>query len=263
MHKALLVWICNLSPYLYLSTNLSPLSLSLSHYPSLCVCLQKQASTCQTRFHIANVICKLVYTMYFFSPLDQSTPPHNQRIVPRPVCQSVNLSICQLVTLSLCHSVSWSVRSLSLCVSRISLLFLLSLMITRWYWHFIVAVCGMWHAARCTLQLLQLGAAAVTAIMHKLNSHANLKKQATVFMATTSQCVSNPHRVTASSWIWLSWRGLRWVCDGAPSSLHWSRCWLYKRLVSWLYGGGAHNLDKSSGWQQVEPLKLIADPPKK
>lgn len=137
--------------HIFISLPIYPLF--LSHYPSLCVCLQKRASTCQTRFHIANVICKLVYTMYFFSPLDQSTPPHNQRIVPRPVSQSVNLSICQLVTLSLCHSISWSVRSLSLCVIHISLLFLLSLMITRWYWHFIVAVCGMWHAARCTLHV--------------------------------------------------------------------------------------------------------------
>lgn len=75
----------------------------------------------------------------------------------------------------------------------------------------------MWHVARCTLQLLQLGVAAVTAIMHKLNSHANLKKQATVFMATTSQCVSNPHRVTASSRVESDWAGGDYVgCAMGP-----------------------------------------------
>lgn len=38
--------------------------------------------------------------------------------------------------------------------------------------------------------MLHVAVAAVIAIMHKLNSHANLKKLATVFMPTASQCVS-------------------------------------------------------------------------
>lgn len=61
----------------------------------------------------------------------------------------------------------------------------------------------MWHVA--------VAVAAVIAIMHKLNSHANLKKQATVFMPTALQCVSI--------------RG-DYVLGG-PSSLLYSR-WLYK-----------------------------------
>lgn len=154
------MWICNLSPYLYLSTNLSPLSLSLSHYPSLCVCLQKQASTCQTRFHIANVICKLVYTMYFFSPLDQSTPPHNQRIVPRPVSQSVNLSVGHSVTLPLCQLVSSVV--VIVCQLYIAVVFVVSddysLILTFYSRSLRHVACGMRHVARCSccnLELLQ------------------------------------------------------------------------------------------------------------
>lgn len=69
----------------------------------------------------------------------------------------------------------------------------------------------MLHAA--AVVAIAVAVAAVIAIMHKLNSHANLKKLASGFYANSfAMCVD--------------FGGEDYVL-GAPSSLLWSR-WLYK-----------------------------------